>query len=88
MLNRFSLDILLILSIFLMPWWISTIFTVALLLYINSYYEAIFLGFFFDFAYSIPTELFFGFRFVFSVLFIFIFLISGPLKRRLRYYHK
>ncbi len=88
MLKRFVSDILLLFSIIVMPWWLTVLFVIVLLFYFESFYEAIIAGFLIDFTYSIPTELLFGFRFIFTALFVILFLLSGPLKRRLRYYSR
>lgn len=88
MLNRLILNIILIISIIILPFWFNILFIIFLTFYFEEYYEAIIAGFLMDFIYSIPTESFFGFRFVYALIFTLIFLASGPLKIRIRHHHR
>jgi len=85
---RLILSFALLISIIIFPFWLNIIFAIFLTLYFDQYYEVIVAGFLLDFTYSIPIESFFGFRFIYALIFTIIFLISGPLKLRLRRYHK
>ncbi len=88
MLKRFTLNIIFLLSIILMPWWVSVLFGVFLIFHIEGYYEVIVAGFVLDYMYSAPTEIFYNFQFVYTLIFLFFFGISVPLKKVLRGYHK
>jgi len=45
-------DIILILIVFLLPWWVSTILALALFFYFEKYYELIVVAFIFDSLYG------------------------------------
>jgi hypothetical protein len=86
MATRFLIDAGLIILFFITPWWIPFLIAVALVFYYPSYYEIIVLGFAIDILYGAPTENFYGFTFVATLVGLTILLISSPLRRRLSFY--
>lgn len=76
----------LIASILFLPWWVSLLASVIFLFNIENYYEIIGAGFLLDVLYGAPTAGFYGLEFAMTLSASLIFLISGPLKRRLIFY--
>lgn len=76
---RLILDGLMLLSVFLLPWW-CTFAIGAVLLLLSGSYEIILAGFLWDTLYGAPTELFFGIRYILTVIFI-VCAILGVLLR-------
>lgn len=85
MLRVFSSLILFILF-FVLPWWLTFIFAICLVLFFNFYAEAIILGFLFELIYGGKGVNFFGFTHFFLVFFLLLFLISFWLKKVLKFY--
>lgn len=52
MLGRIACTILLVISVFLFPWWVTLLFLVASLFYFSRFYEAIGLGLLMDSVYA------------------------------------
>ncbi len=84
--RRIFADILLLISLFLFPWWAAMLFGVAGLFIFSSFYEILFLGIGIDSLYNAPIAPFHHFQFVITLLAVFLFVIAETLKRRLRFY--
>lgn len=82
---RVVLDILLFLSLILLPWWLTTLIVVALLFYFPKFYEAIFAGFFMDAVFATSTSTLADFQFFFTTLYILLFIIFEVLKPHIRF---
>ena len=82
--NRIILDILIFLSIALMPFWVS-FFLIALGFFIFSlFYEAFLFALIFDSIYFIPNNSFFSFNFFSFFITIILFFLMKEFKKRLR----
>lgn len=66
---RLMLDGLLILSVFLLPWWCVFVVGAALLLLTDAY-EVILIGLLWDVLYKAPSEIFFGIQYILTVVFV------------------
>ncbi len=66
---RLMFDGLLVLSVFLLPWW--CVFVIgAVLLLLSGSYEIILAGLLWDSLYGASNEIFFGIRYILTVVFI------------------
>lgn len=75
--------VLLIASIWLLPWWVFALFLLISLFYFKLYFEGVLISFIYDATYSIPTDYFGGFEFVATVFTILFLLFFHYLKKRL-----
>lgn len=81
---RLLVDIILFLSIFIFPWWISLFLILFSIFVFDNFYEALFFAFFIDSAYS--SNLFSGVGFFFeisilvSIFFVFSYYIKNIVK--------
>lgn len=66
---RLIFDGLLILSVFLLPWWCVFAIGAVVLLLSNSF-EVVLVGLLWDVLYGAPHEIFFGIRYILTVVFI------------------
>ena len=82
--TRIILDILIIFSIALLPWWFTTILIVGGIFLFESFYEAFLFGFMIDSLYGISKELFFGKSFTYLLIIFILFVIISWFKNRLR----
>lgn len=82
--TRIILDILIIFSIALLPWWFTTILIVVGIFLFELFYEALLFGLIIDSLSGIPRELFFGKSFIYLLIIIILFVIINWLKNRLR----
>lgn len=74
--KRIIYSIILILSAFLLNWWIVSILAIVGLFYFDNYFEAVIAGLIIDSLYGAVLT-FYGFEFVFTVFFLIVsFLIS------------
>jgi len=83
MLLRFLIDLLLLLSIFIIPWWACVFLSIFLIYFFKNYYEAIAIAFLIDFLHSAQTEAFFGFQFVVSLLVLILFIAMQYMKKEM-----
>ena len=78
---RIFFDILLFLSVLLLPWWVTLSVAVLGMTLFSRFVEVIAVGFLLDLLFGIPLHLFGGFQFtfasVFSVLFFLGLFLSG-----------
>lgn len=76
MISRIIFGIFLLLSVFMLPWWISFFASLIGLLYFKKLYEVFVVGLILDSLYGVQFE-FYGFTFfITAFLFISYFLIS------------
>ena len=82
---RIACDLLLLASIFLLPWWVTAFFAIVFLFIFDYFWEMAVAGILLDVLYSFLPE--FSFHSLkFSGLAILILAISLPLKNRLKFY--
>lgn len=81
---RIFCDIVLILSLFYLPWWLVAAMGVALLFYFKNFYEIIIIGVLADMVYGIPRKIFFDFEFINTVLAFILYFAAEKLKKFLR----
>lgn len=79
--KRVSFSVLLLISTFTFPWWVS--FTAAILgaFYFKNLFEIILVGFIIDILYG-PTHLFFEFDLFFTIILLVIFYVIDTLKEK------
>jgi hypothetical protein len=82
--RRILADMILICSVFLLPYWLTAIFGIFFAFYFENYYEFLCAGLAIDFVYHIPLARYGHFQFIFSFLCALCFLVIIPLRRRLR----
>jgi len=84
--KRIILDIVLFLSIFLVPFWLQGILALVLLFYFRNYYEFIVIFLVSDLVYSVSESRFFGIKIFSFFVSIFVFIGVQFLKTKLSYY--
>ena len=77
---RIILNILIAISVLFLPWWVSAILALILLLLYTAY-EVFFWGLAIDVFYSAPIGAFFGIEFIFVILFTVLFIFSRYCKK-------
>jgi hypothetical protein len=82
--TRIIFDILLFLSVFLLPWWLAILFGLFLIFKFNNFYEFIFLCLLIDSLYGKQIQ-FLDSYFIFTLVGLLIFIIINKLKQNLRY---
>jgi len=85
--SRIIIDICLVLSIFILPWWLVFIFICGASFRFESFYEGLFLSLMIDIIYFIPHRLFYNLPVVF-ILFFFMFLLISFFGKQLRINHQ
>lgn len=83
LLVRIIANSIIFLSIFLLPWWVATVFLLVAVFYFNTYYEVLLWAVLLDGLYVSPEHLF-GVTFLLYASVV--FLVSFPIKRRLKFY--
>jgi hypothetical protein len=73
--KRIGIDIVLFLSVFLLPWWVTLLATLVATFLIHSFFESLVVGVLLDVLYGVPSTSFIK-SFPFSLGFSFLFLIS------------
>ncbi len=67
-------------------WWLTWCLAIGLLFYFPNYFEIILLGIFYDGLYGVAIPEFWGIKYLFTILSIFLFLFTFFLKKRLIIY--
>ena len=83
--QRLVFDGALLVSIFLLPWWV-TISLAVIVAFLFTAPEIIIAGFLVDVLHATPLEGFFGFEYIFTVFFVIMFVVAGGLKKSLLSY--
>jgi hypothetical protein len=86
MMLRIFIDIILILSIFYFPWWVTALFALSGIFIFKNFYESIIAGFLIDALYGTKTSEFAGVWFVFTASFFLLYILSTRLKKNIRIY--
>lgn len=73
--KRISIDIILLLSVFLLPWWVTLLGTIVAIFFVRSFFESLVVGILLDILYGVPSISFIK-SFPFSLALSFLFLIS------------
>jgi hypothetical protein len=80
--KRIAFGIILIISAFVLPWWISFVASLIGLFYFKNLYEVIFVGLIIDSLYGVGVVLY-GFEFVFTAFFLISFFAISKFKKSL-----
>lgn len=83
MLLRISVFIGLGLSLFILPWWATLVFTLAALIYFPAYYEAVIIAFWFEAALGLGGMPPLFVRFGWTVLCLIIVIVASEVRRRI-----
>ena len=86
MYKRITIDIILFLSLFIMPWWVSYAIAIVGIFFFADFYEIIALGFIIDIVYGTPNTLFFGIQFANTLSAVLLFAAVTFIKNRMRFY--
>ena len=78
--------LLLLLLIFLLPWFIVALLCLAALFKFKNFYELAGIAFVFDLTYSLPNYGLFDFQFMFTTFALLLILIVEVIKSRLIFY--
>jgi hypothetical protein len=83
--ERILVDLFLLFSLFLLPWWIFWPLAILMLFKYESYYELIFLAVLSDSIYSVPGIFIFS-KYIFTISSITTFFVVSWLKERVIVY--
>ena len=86
MLPRVIATVVLFLSIFFMPFWVSFIIALCAMMYFRYFFEALILFFIGDLMYGTNEPKFFGITFVLTLTACILFACVEFMKTRLKYY--
>lgn len=84
--KRIIIDVILLVSVFVFPWWLSFFGAVVLMLFFEKFIELIAVGFILDSLYGFPHGGFFGFQYFLTTVMIFLFFIFRFLKSKMIFY--
>ena len=79
--QRIIVDAVLLMSLFMLPWWLFVIFALYALFKYDQYYEFIFFGIVFDSVYSV-SDIFIFSNLIFSASSVVIYVMSAWFKER------
>ncbi|MDO8564724.1 MAG: hypothetical protein Q7R88_01890 [bacterium] len=82
--QRIIADILMLVSLLLLPAWVTVCAAVVLFFYFQNYYEILLVGLLLDLFYALPVEPLFGFQYVYSIIGVVLFIGLSVIKDRLR----
>jgi hypothetical protein len=88
MLKRIILNILLFVSILVLPWWVSVFLALAVLYYLRSFNEIVVYGLVWDILYGKFSPTFQILDYRLTLLFLFFLLSSFFIKKRLKFYDR
>ena len=80
--SRIVFDLLLFVSVFLAPWWITCLIAVLILARFSAY-EVVFAGILMDALGGAPTEKMYGIEFVFTIIMVVMVVLFILVKPRL-----
>ncbi len=83
---RIIIDIFIILSIVVCPWWLTFLLIILGLFLFNKFYEAFLFGLILDSLYGISREIFLEKDYISILIVIVLFFLINWLKKRLRIY--
>jgi len=83
---RIFINIILLLSIFYLPWWTTALLVLSGIFVFKNFYEGIFAGLLLDALYGTKTAEFMGVWFVFTTSFFVLYVLSTRLKKNIRIY--
>lgn len=83
---RIFINILILLSIFYLQWWITVFFILFGMFLFRNFYEGIFAGLLLDLLYGTSVKEFYGIWFVFTGITSIFFILIEFLKKNIRVY--
>ncbi|MBI2046222.1 MAG: hypothetical protein HYT28_02285 [Parcubacteria group bacterium] len=83
---RISFDIVLFISLFIAPWWVSLIIALGGVFFFNHFYEIIVAGIIMDIVYGSPEASFLDFPFISGVAALLFFVGGEYIKKRMIFY--
>lgn len=83
---RITVNVLIAISIFYFPWWITTLIILPSFFIFKNFYEGILAGFFIDVLYGVKASEFFGVWFVSFAFYSAFYIFSSKLKKNIRIY--
>jgi len=86
MVFRIAADILVVLSIFYSPWWVTALIILSSFFIFKNFYEGIFAGFLIDVLYGVKATEFLGIWFVHFAFYFIFYMLSLKLKKNIRMY--
>ncbi len=84
--RRLIFDIILVSTIFFLPWWVSVMLGVIAAFIFHDFYELVVVGVIIDSLYNASIPRFYHFQFVVSVSLVVIFILIQYIKPKLRFY--
>ncbi|MDO8594852.1 MAG: hypothetical protein Q7R93_05085 [bacterium] len=81
---RIIADVLLIVAVFLLPWWLTLSCAAVLFFVFDRYYELFFTALLLDLLYAAPLERFAGFEFALALISVPLLVALSFVKKRMR----
>ena len=79
--KRIIIDLIIVVSVFVFPWWIPAIISVVALYFIDNFLEIIVVALIYDLLYSSPIGLFGGLQFPTTIVALAIYVAFSVLKK-------
>jgi len=86
MVYRVLINAFIFISIFYLPWWVTTIVVLSGVIFFKNFYEAILAGLIIDMIYGAKTVEFANIWFVFTASYTGVYVLSNYLKKNIRLY--
>ena len=86
MVLRIFINIIILISVLYLPWWVTTTAVFTGFLIFKNFYEGIIAGFLLDTLYGAKISQFFGIWFVFTAVYFVGYVIIRRVKKNLRFY--
>jgi hypothetical protein len=86
MIRRITIDALLIIAAFIMPWWLVVIASVYFLFKFERFYEIILMGLVLDSLYSVPVKTYGDFELIFTVSAFSLYIVAIFARNKLKFY--
>lgn len=84
--RRLFMDLVLLVSLFVMPWWLTLLAAITFVFFFEYYIEALLIALLIDTMYGFGNTMVTGLRVPAFSSAVLVYLVSVPLKRRLIFY--
>ncbi len=85
---RIIVDIVLFISIFTAPWWLTIALAIVSLFIIHGFYEVLIIAVLLDGFHGVPGVSFFGYNLFFTTVISVAFVLTTLIKPRLNFYDR
>lgn len=86
MIKRILCDIIIFISLFLAPWWVTVVLGTVFMVLFRRYWEGVVVAVFIDALYSVQTAKFYAHFGIFTISAIILFFILSIIKKKIRFF--